>query len=97
MSYRVEYTPQTGYSSAQKGGSALGILMTLTVFALFLFVLHNYFPAYWTGLQGWLWPGASAVTQDALKTMVAELNDGIPFSQAAAAFCMEIFRNAGIH
>ena len=96
MSYRIEYTPRTGVTSTENNGYASRILMTLTVFALFLFVLHNYFPAYWTGLQGWLWPGDPAVTQSALETMVADLKSGLPFSHAAAAFCTEIFRNAGV-
>ena len=96
MSYRVEYAPQTRGASAEKGVSALGILMTLTVFALFLFVLHNYFPAYWTSLWHHIWPGDPVVTQGAWETMVARLKDGFPVSQAAAAFCTEIFQRAGI-
>ena len=97
MSYRVEYTPQTCWKSSEKSGVALGILVTLTVFALFMFVLHNYFPAYWTSLWYQILPGDPVVTQSALGTMVTDLKAGLPFSQAAAAFCTEIFHSAGIH
>ena len=97
MSYRIEYTPQAGHVMTDKRGSALGILMTLTFFALFIFILHNYFPAYWTSFQEQLWPGDPDITQSAMKSMVANLQNGLPFSQAAAAFCIEIFQNAGIY
>ena len=96
MSYRVEYMPLQRYDSSQNKGSAMGILMTLTVFSLYLFVLHNYFPEYKTSIQALIWPGDPAVTQNAIETMIAGLKDGIPFSQAAATFCTEIFQNAGI-
>ena len=96
MSYRVEYTPQTWDVATEESSSAMIILMTLTVFALFLFVLHNYFPAYWTGIQNHIWPGDATVTRGALEKMVGELKDGLPFSRAAATFCTEIFQNAGI-
>lgn len=96
MSYRVEYTPQTRGAPAEKSGSVLVILMTLTVFILFLFAVHNYFPNHRTSLQNMIWPGDPAVTQTALKTMTEEIKNGLPFSQAAAAFCTEIFRNADV-
>ena len=97
MSYRIEYTSHNAPYPEEKGGSALRVILTLTVFALFLFVLHNYFPDHYTDFQKMLWPGDPEVTKNALSLMVGHMKDGLPFSQAAAAFCNEIFQNAGVH
>ena len=96
MSYRIDYEGSSETFDSEKNNSLFRIVMTLTVFVLFLFVVQNHFPLYRTSLLELIVPGDAVVTQKALDAMVVNLKNGLPFSEAAATFCVEIFKNAGI-
>lgn len=96
MSYRIEYAPDSGNLQKTNGYFPMRLLMTLTVFVLFLFCIRSERPDAWAGLQEWFWPGEAAVTRNAAKILWMDLRAGQPVSQAAAAFCRDILYHAGI-
>lgn len=96
MSYHIEYTPDSSGVSVETGSSWTLLLMTLTVFALFLTCVRSFQPDYWTSLLEWILPGDAVVTRTAVNNLLMNLRSGQPISEAAAAFCAEIIHHAGI-
>ena len=95
MSYCIDYVVDSSRFSDRKDMWML-LLMSLTVFALFLSAVRSYRPEIWTSLQAWFWPGDFDVTRNAAKVLLMEIQAGQPVADAAVAFCREILHHAGI-
>ena len=95
MSYRIDYGPDTAGLREESKSSGTLVLMTLTVFVLFLSVLRSNCPDIWVNLTQWLWPDDAEVTKNAATVLLAALRSGQPVAEAAAAFCREILLHAG--
>ena len=93
MSYRIDYTEKSDALSRKNVGFSTLLLMTLTVFVLFLSLVHRFRPDEWSYLQTVLLPGDAAVTGKALEVLMDDLRAGVPLSEAALTFCTEIFRH----
>lgn len=96
MAYRVDYAPGPVDSQKNSGNYGIRLLMTLTVFALFLFCVRSYRPDAWTSLQEWIWPGDAAVTHSAAKVLWTDLQTGKPVAESVTAFCRDILYHAGV-
>ena len=96
MSYRIDYTgfPETTPTYGMHPlRTALLILVVLTVF---ISAVHISYPEGMEILQKLIFPGDAPSTRQTLNLLVDDLRAGIPFSEAAQAFCREIIANADI-
>ncbi len=90
MSYRIEYAKDKKHrvSRFPKGAGILIAICTIAIFAVLEF----------SGLKDRLLqriiPGDAEVTSAAFESLVSDLKEGTTASEAIAAFCQEIVKNA---
>lgn len=91
MSYRIEYGPAIPPQYIKKRRSPLRLqIMTAACLLVFSLLVRQFFPAGIQELRHILLPGAPTVTQEALDTLMDDLRDGEPLSDAFTAFCVYI-------
>lgn len=94
MAYRIVYGPEIPPQYQKKTDRSR--LRTLTAVCLLLFTLlvKQYFPAGTARLQQIFLPGDPTVTQQALSSMMGQLQSGAAPVDAFTVFCKEILANA---
>ena len=93
MSYRISYGPKTPikYRSPKPVRKKLALL---TAIAAVLILTVIAFPAQAQALKHKLLPWTTPESKAAISTMLADIEAGVSYEDAIAAFCAEIIRNA---
>ncbi|MDO5545636.1 MAG: hypothetical protein Q4F81_07420 [Eubacteriales bacterium] len=87
MGYRIEY--QT-VSTAKKPGKRHHPLLIFSLCLLAVLLLNTVLKDQRTFLLKILFPGDAAVTMTSLDNMLAQLEAGMPFTDALQTFCRQV-------
>ena len=89
MGYRIVY--ESSFQKHNQHPRSFPWAMTACFLFAFLFVVNHYWPQGRHILQRLLWPGDWEVFSKAMDVFVDQLRWGEPLSDAAAAFCRELY------
>ena len=90
MSYRIVYGPEQKIPKKKEFPTSRIRVITALFLLLFSISVKKYWPDGHAKLAELLLPGNPGVTQLALEDMVFDLGEGVPLSDAFAAFCRQI-------
>jgi hypothetical protein len=92
MSYAINYGIQPQEHMYHQKKSRFSILC-ISFFLLFLIIIHLFRPDMVQTMQNLLLP-ESGQTAEHIQTMVNQVVEGVPITDAIAAFCQKIIHNA---
>lgn len=94
MGYRIDYGSFKPAKSKKKINIPRVIAMTTGFLAAFFLATGLFWESGRQKLQRFLLPGDPDVTGQALETMISQIKDGEPLSDAVTAFCKEVIDGA---
>mgnify|MGYP003300663262 CR=1 FL=1 len=94
MAYRIVYGPKIPPKYRKKTDSSRLRIFPAICLLLFSLLVKQYYPAGAEKLQQFLLPGDPTHTQQALSSMMSQLQSGEAAAEAFTVFCREILANA---